>query len=388
MSTQTNSSPEIVDPRFAPVAELLRSFADADPGYSAQLAVYQGGIPVLDLAVGPDAGADSLTGVFSCSKGAAALVLGLLVQDGALELEAPVARYWPEFAAAGKTSISVAQLLSHQAGLPGVAGGFTPEQLFDSGQAAAIMAASEPVWNPGAAHGYHALTLGVFMEELVRRITGETLQERYERIIRAPHGIELYLGLPEELEPRYSNVLAPAQVPPAPFIDPFSLLGLSVNSTAGFPGPDGPGYDFLQIPNVRSIRASGLASLGGVASARGLARLYALASTGVPGPDGTPGVPLLSDATMSALGRERVFGTDRCVGAETAFGVVFMKPTPTNDFGSWRTFGHDGTNGAIGYADPAYGVGFGYVPARAEAGGTDSRAGALGIAVRQLLLGA
>ncbi|WP_183511837.1 serine hydrolase domain-containing protein [Paeniglutamicibacter cryotolerans] len=383
---QSNSSAEIIDPRFAPVADLLGSFAKQDPGYSAQLAVYHAGVPVLDLAVGPDCTLDSLTGVFSCSKGAGAMVMGLLVQDGVLDLEAPVALYWPEFAAAGKASITVAQLLSHQAGLLGVEGGFTPEELTDSRLAAAILAAAEPVWSPGSTHGYHALSMGVFMEELARRTTGESLQQIYARLIRIPHDIDFHLGLPEELEPRYTNVLAPLQGPPAPFMDPFSLLGLSVNSTAGFEGPEGPGYDFLQIPNVRAVRAGGISSLGGVASARGLARLYAAASTGIQGPDGSIAPPILTAATQAALSSERVFGADRCVGTETAFGIVFMKPTPSNDFGSWRTFGHDGTNGALGYADPAYSLGFGYVPTRAEEGGTASRAGRLSTAVRQVLL--
>lgn len=368
------------------MAELLGSFARQDPGYSAQLALYQGGVPVLDLAVGPDRSTDSLSGVFSCTKGAAALVIGLLVQDGLLDLQAPVALYWPEFAAAGKEGITVAQLLSHRAGLVGIDGGFTAAELTDSRLAAVILAAAEPVWDPGSSFGYHALSMGVFLEELTRRITGETLQQVYERLIRAPHGIDFFLGLPEEHEPRYATVLSPLSPAPERFIDPFSILGLSMNSTAGFEGPDGPGFDVLQIPNTRWVRASGMASLGGVASAGGLARLYALASTGLQEPDGTVLPPVLTPATQGVLARERVFGTDRCTGFGGAFGIVFMKPTPGNDFGSWRAFGHDGLNGALGYADPAYSLSFGYVPARAEDTGPGSHSRLLSAAVRQVLL--
>lgn len=377
---------EIIDPRFAPVAELLRSFAEADPDYSAQLSVYRAGAPVIDVAVGPHSTMDSLTGVFSCSKGAAAMVIGLLVQEGLLDLEAPVALYWPEFGAAGKESVTVGQLLSHQAGVIGVDGGFTAEELTDSRLAAGILAAAEPAWLPGAAHAYHALTMGVFMEELARRTAGERLQDIYERRIRAPYGIDFHLGLPGESEARYRDVLPVREPAPAPFIDPFSVLGLSVNSTAGFEGSEGPVYDFLQVPNLRSIRAAGMASVGGVASARGLARLYAAACTGVVETGGGLGEPFLSADTRSRLAAERVFGIDRGTGLTGAFGTGFMKSQPRNDFGSWRAFGHDGANGSLGYADPVYQLGFGYVPARAEELGTGSRGGRLSAAVRQVLL--
>lgn len=378
---------EPADPRFEPVADLLRDFAAEDPDYSAQLAVYHEGRPVVDVAVGPNSERDSLTGIFSCSKGAAAMVVGILLQEGVLELDAPVAAYWPEFAAGGKELVTVRQVLSHQAGLPGVDGGMTLEEYVDSRLAARILGSLTPAWRPGAAHSYHALSIGVFMEELARRVAGEQLQDIYERRIRAPFGIDFHLGLPDAEEARFRNVLKPAQAPDLPFIDPFGVLGLSVNSTAGFEGPEGPSRDILDLPNVRAIRAAGLASAGGVASARGLARLYAAASTGVVQADGTVGDPFLSDATRAAMAQEQVFGIDRGNGLSGAFGVVFMKSQPRNDFGSARAFGHDGANGSLGFADPAYGTGFGYVPARAEASGTGSRGARLTVAVRQAVLG-
>ncbi|MFB0835758.1 serine hydrolase domain-containing protein [Arthrobacter halodurans] len=388
-STETNALvDEHVDPRFKPVAGLLRSFAAEDPDYSAQLAVYHEGRQVLDVAVGPNCTRDSLTGVFSCSKGAAAMVVGILLQEGALALDAQVSSYWPEFAANGKGSVTVRQLLSHQAGLPGVDGGMTLGEYTESHLAAELLAAAEPLWRPGAAHSYHALSIGVLMEELARRTAGERLQELYERRIRAPFGIDFYLGLPEAEERRYRDVLKPAQSPPLPFIDPFGHFGVAANSAAGFDGPDGPTRDLLDVPNVRAVRAAGIAAAGGVASARGMARLYAAASTGVVLEDGSRREPFLSGATRAELSQEQVFGTDRANGLTGAYGIVFMKSQPRNDFGSWRAFGHDGANGALGFADPAYGIGFGYVPARAEESGTGSRGGRLTVAVRQALLGA
>ncbi|MGJ9404066.1 serine hydrolase domain-containing protein [Arthrobacter sp. KK5.5] len=378
---------DLTDPRFAPVAELLGEFAAEDADYSAQLAVYHEGLPVMDLAVGPHSTRESLTGVFSCSKGASAMVVGILLQEGVLELDAPVAAYWPEFADNGKELVTVRQLLSHQAGLPGVDGGMTLEEYEDSRLAARILGAAAPSWRPGAAHCYHALSIGVFMEELARRTAGERLQDIYERRIRAPFGIDFHLGLPETEEPRYRDVLKPAREAELPFVDPFGVFGLSVNSTAGLEGPDGPSRDILDLPNVRSVRAAGLAAAGGVANARGIARLYAAASTGVVGADGKLGEPFLSDATRAAMSQEQVFGPDRGHGLLGAFGIVFMKSQPRNDFGSARAFGHDGANASLGFADPAYGIGFGYVPARAELSGTGSRAGRLTVAVRQALLG-
>ncbi|WP_417219819.1 serine hydrolase domain-containing protein [Arthrobacter sp.] len=376
------------DPRFAPVVDLLESFAAEDPDYSAQLCVYAGGVEVIDHVVGPNSTADSLTGVFSASKGAAGMVIALLVQDGLLDPGEPVATYWPEFAANGKARITVGQLLSHQGGLPGLDGGLTVDQYTDSATGAVRLAAAPPVWKPGTTHQYHALTLGVFAEELVRRITGETLQQVYETRIRAPFGIDFHLGLPDAQEPRYREVLKPLQSPPMPFIDPFGPMGLALNSTGGFDVGDGQAYELLDLPNLRQIRSSGIAAAGGVASARGLARLYAAASTGVVREDGAADGPFLTGETIRTVADERVFGIDRANGLTGAFGLMFMKSIPRNDFGSWRAFGHDGANATLAYADPAYGVGFGYVPARAEESGTASRGGQLSATLRRALLSA
>ncbi len=374
------------DPRFAPVTDLLESFAAADPGYSAQLCVYAGGHAVIDHAVGPHSELDSLTGVFSASKGAAGMVIALLVQAGQLDPEEPVATYWPEFAAHGKGAITVAELLSHQAGLPGVDDGMGVEHYTESSTGAARLAAAPPVWKPGSTHQYHALTIGIFAEELVRRITGQTLQQVYETRIRAPFGIDFHLGLPEGEELRFREVLKPVESPELPFIDPYGPLGLAMNSTAGFDVGEGISYDLLDLPNYRRIRASGLASAGGVASARGLARLYAAASTGVVRDDGAADGPFLTEDTRRKVAAEQVFGIDRANGLTGAFALMFMKSIPRNDFGSWQSFGHDGANATLAYADPAYGIGFGYVPARAEESGTGTRGGQLSVAVRQVLL--
>lgn len=359
-------------PQFAPVRDLFDAMLDADPRYSAQLAVYVGGEQVLDLVGGPDSAADSMTGVFSCSKGVSALAFGLLVQDGLVDLDATVASYWPEFAQQGKGAVTVRQLLSHQAGLVGVQGGFAMEEYNDLPAVADRLASMAPLWRPGSGtFGYHALTMGVFLEELCRRITGERLQDVYNRRIRAPFAADMFLGLPESEEPRFRPVLFDEQ--PAPdFFEPGSIAGMSGNVQAG---------NLLELPNVRSVRAAGSCSGAGVGSADGLARVYAGAITGI------GEVPAyLQPETIALMSQEQVWGLDRVFCEISSFAVTFMKANPRMDFGSAQAFGHDGANAALGFADPLYGVGFGYVPARAEEGGSAGRAMMLSAAVRKVIL--
>lgn len=367
----TDSASGFAVPEFASVRSLFDSMLSTDTRYSAQLAVYHLGRKVLDLHGGPDMAADSVTGVFSCSKGAAALAFGLLLQDGLVDLDAPVVQYWPEFGRHGKDVLLVRQLLSHQAGLVGLPGGFTQEEYADSAAIAARLAAAVPLWRPGSAFGYHALTMGVFLEELCRRVSGRRLQEVYDGRIRQPFGIDMYLGLPEAQEHRFRDVLFEKD-PAQPFVDPAGIPGMAANVRAG---------NLLAMPNVRSVRQVGTSSGAGVGSAVGLARLYAAASTGVDGR-----APFLSGETIAAMSQEQVWGIDRVFSQESAFAVVFMKSHARMDFGSQQAFGHDGANAALGFADPAYGLGFGYVPRRAEEGGTPGRAMRLSAAVRQAVL--
>ncbi|MEC5191387.1 MULTISPECIES: serine hydrolase domain-containing protein [unclassified Arthrobacter] len=354
-------------PEFAAVRELFDTFLALDRQYSAQLAVYRHGSKVLDLSGGPGLGPGDITGTYSCSKGIAGLVIAVLVQDGVLDLDATVASYWPEFGVHGKERLTVRQALSHQAGVPGIAGGLALEE-FPTPEAARRVAAAAPLWRPGSAFGYHALTMGILMEELCRRVAGRSLQELYDDRLRRPFGIDFFLGLPAEEEPRFREVLY-SQDPAAGLLDPLSLAGLTSNA---------PVSDILELPNHRMIRAGGMSSAGGIGSADGLARAYAAATTGV---DGLPA--FLVPATIAMMAEEQVWGLDRCSGKDNAFAVVFMKPQPGRDFGSYLAFGHEGANAALGYADPGYGIGFGYVPRRSEEGRTEGRAQRLSAAVRK-----
>jgi CubicO group peptidase (beta-lactamase class C family) len=354
-------------PEYQGVRAHFDSFLGDDPEYSAQLAVYQSGNKVLDLSGGPHLASDSITGAYSCSKGVAAFVIGLLVQDGILDLDLTVAHYWPEFAAEGKAAITVRQALSHRAGLLGLEGGFALSE-FTTADAAVRLAAAAPLWRPGATFGYHALTIGIIMEELCRRVAGSTLQELYDARIRVPFGVDFFLGLPEDQEPRYRDVLYDADIL-QPWLDPLGLEGLNGNAAIS---------TVMELPNHRVIRQYGMSGAGGVGSADGLARLYAAATTGVDGGDA-----FLAADTVRTMSEEQVWGLDRASGLDNAFAIVFMKPHPSRNFGSHRAFGHEGANAALGFADPAYDLAYGYIPGRQEEGRTSGRAHRLAHAVRQ-----
>jgi CubicO group peptidase (beta-lactamase class C family) len=343
---------------FEPVRNQFDAYLLADPAYSAQLSVYRNGELIVDLTGGPDLAEDSVTGVFSVSKGISALVIATLVRDGQLALDERVAHYWPEFAECGKDQVTVRQLLSHQAGLPGMPGGLPFEELRDSSVAAARLAAAFPDWRPGSDFGYHGITIGVFMEELTRRITGRTLQETYESKIRARHDIDFYLGLPADAEPRFREVLpmAPSSEQQAQLdrhaSAPDGLTALAFNS----PLRGQSVLDSPISPNLREVRAAGLAAVAGTGSARGLAKAYATAI----GAAGAP--PLLDAGTIAQVAQQQVRGLDRVLNKTMCFGIVFMKPHQEVEFASYRAFGHDGAGGALGFADPLYGIGFGYIP--------------------------
>ena len=389
-----------VAPGLEGVRELFDSFLEADPDYSAQVAAYVGGRLVVDLWGGPHHDADTLTGIFSASKGVSALMLARLVKDGDLDLEERVSHYWPEFAAHGKERVTVRQLLSHQAGVVGVPGARIGER-YDSRNIAAALAAMRPVWRPGSAFGYHGTAIGPLMEELYRRVAGVELQEDYGRL-RAALGADLYLGLPESEEPRFAPVLpplpesagsaestgGPAPAGPAPSIpqtpdDGVDQVPDSLDSVVFFGGGPMDPQGVIE-PNLRHLRAAGVASIGAVGSARGLARVYAAAVTGVEDVNGS--APVLPGPLVEDLGVQQCWGVDRVLGVQAAYATVFQKPQPGRQWGSWRAIGHDGAAGALGMADPTYGLALGYVRRRMTTpGGLDPRATALSARLRSLL---
>lgn len=370
------------DARFQAVADLFGRFLQED-GYSGQLAVRLDGDVVVDLAGGPHLEPDSLTGVYSVSKGVAALVIARLIDGGELDPDALVSQYWPEFAPHGKGGLSIRQLLSHQAGVPLISGVRPLQELLDSGLAAAALAAQRPSWRPGTAFGYHAATIGVIMEELVRRIRGTSLQQVFDREIRAPRDADFYLGLPAELDDRYvavqDAVLTPQQKIAAAAAPPRDALAEGVFANFDVPDDRGPGG---MSTNNERIRRAGPSAIGGVGSARGLARLYA---------DALPGAsdPIAGPETFELMAEQQSWGHDRTLDCPNSFGIVFMLPQPRMPFAGLGAFGHDGAGGALAFADPSTGIAFGYIPAPMQyPGGADHRALALARLARECALAA
>lgn len=375
----------VITDDFAPLAQALQERAAVEDGYSAQLAVYHRGALVLSHSVGEHLSGDALTCVFSCTKGLSALVIALLVQDGLIDPVAPITDYWPEFGTHGKGKLSVGEVLSHQAGVLGVPGGVPSQVLLNSSEYAKILATMPSIWPLGQnIVGYHAITMGVLMEELVRRVSGKELKEVFEERIRKPLGVDAYIGQDDSLEPRYRDVLPAAPAEPA-FFDPFSPAGLAVNSASGFALDSGPVYNWHELANSRQVRRLGPASMGGVADAQSLAAIYAASFGPVPSLGAARG--FLSEDTWSRVSAELVYGHDRTNGLLQAFALGFMKATARNDYGSIFAYGHDGANSSLAFADPAYQLGFAYIPSRNEGEKSISTGVQLSQLARQVVIG-
>ncbi|NUT05715.1 MAG: beta-lactamase family protein [Hamadaea sp.] len=333
---------------FGPVRRAFFEVVAAEPGLGAQLVAYHHGRMVVDLAAGMDH--DDLTGLYSSAKGAAHLVTALLVQDGVLELDRPVRRYWPEFAL---DSVTVRQLLSHQSGLIGVDGGFTTEDLADDQVIAARLANQKPFWTPGEGYGYHAFVIGALTGEVVRRATGRSLRDIYDERVRRPYGLDFYLGLPESEETRYRPVQPAQDRSAGAGIDPHSLLGIAFNLHADAP------TDLVDFTNTRRVRALGPASSGGFGNARGLAKMYAAAVSGI---DGRP--PLLTEATLAEFTTLHTPGTDLVTGEPDHFLLGFEATGVRYPVLGRRAFGHSGAIGAESFADPDSGLAYSYTRRR------------------------
>ncbi|GAA1183845.1 CubicO group peptidase (beta-lactamase class C family) [Kitasatospora gansuensis] len=341
---------------FEGVREEFEAFLAEEPAEpGAQLAAYLDGRLVVDLwSQGVER--ESLTGVYSVTKGAAHLLVALLVQDGVLELDREVASYWPEFAAEGKGRLTLRELLAHRAGAISVEGGFTAQELADDRLVAGRLAAHKPYWEPGTAHGYHATVIGALTGEVVLRATGRTLQELYEERIRAPYGLDLFLGLPEELEPRFVSLQRAEPTPDQ----------LAAFAAQPLPGKDGLfatsfnlRTDLVDFVNRRETRAKGPASAGGVGSARGVAGMYAAAISGLGGLG-----PLLKPETVTEFTTLHYPGTDLVTGSVDNFALGFETSGLRYPFLGANAFGHPGVAGAQGFADPASGVAYGYTRRR------------------------
>ena len=313
---------------------------------------------VADKASGRAWDDQTLQLVFSTTKGAAAICIARLVQDGKLSYDDKVSDHWPEFAQNGKGDITVSQMMSHQAGIPAVDAQLTFEDLMAVGPVVEALAAQAPMWEPGTAHGYHAVTYGWLAGELLRRIDGRTLGTYFNEEIAGPLGLDFWIGLPEEHEARVST-LAPSP-PPS---DPETLqlmLKVAGPGTMGFRAlfMDGllMALDPAQNPfNTRAVHATEMPAANGITNARSLSRMYAATIGDV------DGVRILQPETVDAMRAEQVLAADKSLVVETRFGHGMMLHHDLSEMIAEGAYGHAGAGGSLGYAHPESGVAYGYV---------------------------
>ncbi|WP_330228591.1 beta-lactamase family protein [Nocardia sp. NBC_00508] len=397
------------------VADAFRANLERNPGEGgAACCVYVGGRQVVDLWDGlADRranrawDANTIVQVASTTKGATAICAHLLVQRGLLDLDAPVVKYWPEFGAAGKEEIPVRWLLSHQAGLPLIDGPLTFEQACTWDPVIQALEAQPPLWEPGTEHLYHGVTYGFLVGEVVRRISGKSLGTFFADEIAAPLGLSAWIGLPQQQEQHVAGI---------EYTAPFTLeellagmietTGLDKDTVTAWInavwGPDsvqmragslGGALDNSADPTTayyttRAWRAAEFPAANGIADAASLARMYAATVSEV---DGTrlldpatveQATAIQTDKTrMHGLPPELNIPADRSFNMSLGFWRA-CQPLPMLGPGS---FGHPGSGGSIGFADPDAGVGFGYVTNLWNFRPDDPRAASLAEAVRSCL---
>jgi CubicO group peptidase (beta-lactamase class C family) len=369
----TDESPVggMVSPGFEEVRdEFERNFA-ARGEIGAAVAAYWRGEKVVDLWGGrrtPDGAArwaeDTMVVVNSTTKGLAAMTLAVAASRGWLDYDAPVARYWPEFAQHGKGAITVRHLLGHEAGLVLLDEKLSVEALRDLDHVAHVLERQVPAWPPGTRHGYHTMTIGLYMQELIRRVdpAHRTLGRFFRDEIAAPLGLEFYIGLPREIpDERLATVkplsrgralLALRYTPLAvtmKMITPGSLLR---RSFAGI-GAD---------PNDRAYLEVEVPAGNGVGTARAIARAYSAFAEGGAGLGITPEVFALTTASP-----EVARPVDEVIGVPSYFSLGFLRPGPDVAFGSSpRAFGAPGAGGSFAFADPDARLGYAYVMNRLD----------------------
>ncbi len=358
----------LCEPGFEPVRLALAEILTSGAEVGAAVAVYVDRHPVIDLWCGHADAArtrpwerDTIVNLYSVGKAVTAVCALRLVEAGLLELDAPVARYWPEFAQAGKARIPVRYLLTHEAALPAVGRALPSGAWSQWDVMTEALAAQAPWWEPGTGHGYHVNTQGFLVGEVVRRVTGKTLGTYLREDLAGPAGVDFFIGVGLDLEERCAD-LVPRPASPEDeelrrrlSVDPESLSGLSLMRVNAYRNPlelSGTG-----VVNTRAWRAAEVPSTNGHGNARAVARLYSALAT-----DGElDGVHVLSPDIIARAIRQHVYGDDILLQRPTRFGLGFQLTMAERPFGpSPRAFGHFGAGGSLGFADPDARVAFGY----------------------------
>lgn len=308
---------------------------------------------------------DTIVNVWSTTKTMAAMVLLVLADRGELDLDAPVATYWPEFAANGKEAITTAMVMGHTAGLPGWVPSLPTEDLYDQAACAANLAAQAPWWEPGTTSGYHLITQGYLEAEIVQRITGRTIGTFFREEIATPLGADIHIGLPESEEPRVAHLVPPPDPLGVVSHMPADSIAVRAGTSCRVTGAE---------PNTRAWRAAEIPAAGGTGNARGVARAHALLANG-----GTlDGHEILSPAGVDRIFVEQAHTTDEVLGVKMRLGTGFglmndlipLSPNPRSCF--WGGWG-----GSICVIDVDAGVSIAYVMNKMAGGLVGDMRGAL-----------
>jgi CubicO group peptidase (beta-lactamase class C family) len=347
------------DPRFSSVAEAFRAnfTRHGEPG--GAVAVTLAGRPVVDLWGGwkdrdrTQAWArDTLVNFFSVSKALCTICTLRLVEQGRLDLDAPVSKVWPEFAANGKSAITTRHVLTHQAGLPSLREQLPAGAMLDWQAMVEALARAEPWWEPGTAHGYHVNTFGFLLGEIVRRVDGRSIGTMLREDVVRPLDADVHIGLPAHEHARVAEYLWPLSAASSEGM-PGAEEAMRWNAYWNPPGVSGGGY--VNRPEWRSAEVP---STNGHGTARGVARIYAALANG----GAVDGVRILSPETVVCATVEQSNGYDLINQRSSRFGLGFQLTQTERPLGpNPRAFGHFGAGGSLGFCDPDTGIAFGYV---------------------------
>ncbi len=351
------------DPKFNRVKDVFAENFEKRNEVGAAAAVMFDGKSVVDIWAGhadrektKPWTRDTLVNVYSTTKGVTAICAHRLADKGLLDIDAPVAKYWPEFAQAGKDKLPVRYLLSHKAGMAAVRKPLDDDALFNWDKMTTALAEQEPWWEPGTKHGYHALTFGHLVGEVIRRITGKTPGTYLREEIAGPLGLDLHIGLDAKDDARTGDMIAmPPPGPGEPNL--FAEVMKNPESVAFKAFMNPPGGMRPGMVNTREWRAAEIPAANGHTTARSLAKLYgALARGGE-----LDGVRVMSKEQVAQCSIEQSKGPDALLVINTRFSLGFMMSQPGASLGpNAKSFGHPGAGGSLGYADPEAKIGFGY----------------------------
>jgi CubicO group peptidase (beta-lactamase class C family) len=330
--------------RFARVKDAFAANFAEGAELGARFTVALDGEPVVDLWGGyadrartKPFEADTLTPIYSTGKAIMALMIATLVEHGKLDYEQRVAEIWPAFGQAGKDRITIAQALSHQAGLPGFSTEQDPAIWFDREAVLKVLAEQAPMWPPGTASGYHPITIGYIMGEVFRRVDGRSMGQALREDFAEPFGIDYWIGLPEAEHGRVADIQKPPAAPDLGTLDAIKRAAFLDRGSA----PAGKGAAAWRVLEIPSANGHG--------TAPALAKLMSVIATG----GRLDGKHILSAATVAQATRERIFGQDKVLPFRISWAAGFMRNRETKVYGPGElTVGHSGWGGSCAFADP------------------------------------